>query len=48
MNNWFIRLFAEELKVVYEEKSFRLKSFTGRSNVPDDRGEPQHLIITYN
>lgn len=47
VSSWLVRLFADELKVAYDAKTFRLKSFAGRSNIPDDRGEPQQVVISY-
>ncbi|MBN8537157.1 MAG: hypothetical protein J0M15_08885 [Deltaproteobacteria bacterium] len=46
-SNWFFRLFAGELKVVYDSKTKQLKSFAGRSNILDDLGKPQDVVISY-
>ena len=46
-SNWLFRLFASELRVVYESKSMRLKSFRGRSNILDDLGKAQDVVILY-
>lgn len=47
VSSWLIRLFAEELRVVYDAKTLRLKSFIGRGNVISDQGKPQDVTITY-
>lgn len=46
-SNWLVRLFADEIRVVYDAGSMRLKSFAGRSNIPDDSGEAQNVTISY-
>lgn len=46
-SNWLIRLFAHELRVIYDLKSMRLKSFVGRSNILDDTGKAQDVAIQY-
>ncbi len=46
-SSWFIRLFAKELKVVYEAKTMKLKSFSGLSNIMDDSGNSQDVTIDY-
>lgn len=46
-SNWLFRLFADELKVVYDGKSKKLKSFAGRSNILNDAGEAQNVVISY-
>ena len=46
-SSWFVRLFAQELRVTYDSKNRRLKSFIGRSNILDDSGKPQDVIIDY-
>lgn len=46
-SNWFISLIADELRVVYDSKSMKLKSFIGRSNISDDSGKPQDVVIQY-
>ena len=46
-SSWIVRLFAEELRVVYDSKSMRLKSFAGRSNILDDSGNSQDVVILY-
>ena len=46
-SSWLVQLFAHELKVVYEAKRMRLKTFVGRSNIPDDSGKTQDVVIDY-
>ncbi len=46
-SNWLIRLFASELKVVYDLKRMRIKSFAGRSNILSDKGSAQDVVIHY-
>lgn len=46
-NSWLIRLFAKELTVVYDSKTKRLKSFSGRSNILDPSGKAQDVTIRY-
>lgn len=46
-SSWIARIFAEELRVVYDSKRMRLKSFAGRSNVLDESGKAQDVVIDY-
>lgn len=46
-SNWLVRFFADELKVSYDSKNKQLKSFAGRSNILDDSGKSQDVVITY-
>jgi hypothetical protein len=46
-SSWFLRLFADELRVSYDAKNRKLKSFVGRSNILDDSGNPQDVAISY-
>lgn len=46
-SSWLIRLFASELRVIYDAKDKRLKSFIGKSNILDDAGNPQDVVIEY-
>lgn len=46
-NSWLLRLFASELTVVYDSKTKRLKSFSGRSNILDPSGKAQDVTIRY-
>ena len=45
--NWFLGIFAGELKVVYDSKDRKLKKFSGRSNILNDRGQSQDVDINY-
>ncbi len=47
-SSWFLRLIAGEIRVTYDLKSMKLKSFQGRSNLVDDSGRPQDVYIIYN
>lgn len=46
-SSWFVRLFADELRVVYDSEKKQLKSFAGRSNILDDAGKSQDVEIRY-
>lgn len=46
-SNWFLGLIADELRTVYDSKTMKLKSFTGRSNILDDSGKSQDVVIHY-
>ncbi len=47
-SKWYLRLIADELRAVYDSKNMRIKSFTGRSNILDDSGNSQIVVIHYN
>lgn len=46
-SSWFLRLFANELRVAYDAKTKQLKTFSGRSNILDDFGQSQDVTISY-
>lgn len=46
-SSWLINLFAGEISVVYDSKTKKLKSFSGRSNILDDSGKAQDVLIDY-
>lgn len=48
-SSFFIRIFSNDLKLAYEvfEKRPRLKSFQGRSNICDKKGNYQDVVINY-
>lgn len=46
-SHWLLRIFVHELKVVYDAKSKRLKSFSGISNIMDDSGKAHDVTIDY-
>lgn len=46
-SSWFIRMFIDELRITYDSKSLRLKSFSGRSNILNDQERPQKVSIDY-
>lgn len=46
-SNWLLRIFASELRVVYDPKNMKLKSFSGRSNILNDAEKSQDVTITY-
>lgn len=43
----FLRLFLDELKVEYDVKSKQLVKYVGLSNLPDDSGRDQNVLIEY-
>ncbi len=45
--NLLFRIFAGELKAVYDAKTMRLKSFSGRSNILNDSQQAQDVEISY-
>lgn len=45
--NWILRMFAPYIEVVYAIKTRRLLQFRGPSNVPDDKGKMQNVVIKY-
>lgn len=47
INNRFFRLFLSELKVEYDTKSKQLVKYVGLSNLPDDSGRDQNVLIDY-
>jgi hypothetical protein len=46
-SSWILRFFADELRVVYDPKDMRIKSFMGKSNILDDSMKSQNVTITY-
>ena len=46
-SSWLIRLFANELSVTYDAKNLKLKTFEGQSNLLDDSGKSQKVLINY-
>lgn len=46
-SSWFLRFFANELRVIYDSKTMQIKSFEGRSNILDDSGNSQDVAIHY-
>lgn len=47
IDNWFIGMFAPELKVTYDKKTKRILAFDGVTNVLDEDGEVQDLVIEF-
>lgn len=45
--SWIIRMFFEELVVDYQKDSKKLVSYFGRSNIVDELGKPQNVLIKY-
>ncbi len=45
--SWFMRLVAPHLEVAYDKTNKNLMEFTGPSNVLDDAGNTQDVVITY-
>lgn len=46
-SHWFVRFFAGELRIIYDSKNKKLKSFAGKSNILDDSGKAQDVVISY-
>lgn len=46
-SHWLLRLFASELRVLYDTKNMQIKLFSGRSNILDAFGNSQNVIIQY-
>ncbi len=46
-STWFVRLFAGELRVSYDVKDKKIRSFSGRSNIKDNSGNSQDVFISY-
>lgn len=46
ITNWVLRLFADKIIVTYDADTKRLMSYEGLTNIPDDQGKNQSLIIT--
>ncbi len=46
-SHWLARLFVRELKVAYDAKTKRLKSYAGISNIMDDSGKSLNVKIDY-
>lgn len=46
-SNVIVRLFVDELRVIYDSKKMRLKRFSGRSNILDNGGKVQNVTIDY-
>ncbi len=47
ISNWFLRLVAPSLKLVYDKKNSRLVKYEGVSNLLTDQGEQQNVTIKY-
>lgn len=46
-SSWLLSFFTQELKLIYDSKTLQLKSFSGRSNILDDKGKAQEVSISY-
>lgn len=46
-SNFFISMFADELSLSYDKVSRKLMSFQGRSNICDENGDYQDVLISY-
>lgn len=46
-SNFFISMFSDQLRLSYDKTSRKLSSFQGRSNICDEAGEYQDVLITY-
>jgi hypothetical protein len=47
IGNWFLRMFAPKLKLVYDEKTRHLLSYEGLSNLKDEKGNMMNVTIEY-
>lgn len=47
IDNWFLRLFAPKLKLVYQRKTPRLLRYSGLSNIRDEKKEMMNVDIRY-
>ena len=47
VNNWFAKVFLKPILLVYDDQSMRLMAFRGLSNLKNDAGEAQSVLITY-
>lgn len=47
IDNWFLRMFAPKLELVYDRKKSRLLSYKGLSNIRDKDKEIMNVEITY-
>jgi len=47
LDNWFLRIFAPELELVYDRELRKLVRYEGISNIQDEDGDNQDVIITY-
>lgn len=45
--NWFIRLFAPNLELEYDQEKRKLISYTGPSNIRDEDGNIQRVSVVY-
>jgi hypothetical protein len=43
----FLRMFVKKIKVIYDLKSKALLRYQGISNIMDDQGKPQDVLISY-
>ena len=47
ISNWFLRMFAPSLKLVYDKVKGRLHKYSGISNISDEKNERQDVNIEY-
>jgi hypothetical protein len=47
IDNWFLRLFAPKLELLYDRKTKRLLSYSGLSNMKDSKNELMKVRIIY-
>ncbi len=45
INNWFLRMFADHISVEYDPNTRRLMTYSGLTNIPNDKGDNQSLLI---
>jgi hypothetical protein len=47
IDNTLLSFFAPKLKIIYDQKTKRLLEYQGLSNLEDEKGKAQSVIITY-
>lgn len=47
VDNWFLRIFAPKLELVYSPKGGDLMAYYGNSNIETDKGKQQKVYIEY-
>ena len=45
INNWFLKMFADHISVEYDPTTKRLMTYSGLTNIPNDKGDNQSLLI---
>lgn len=45
ITNWFLKMFADHISVEYDPKTKRLMTYSGLTNIQNDKGDSQSLLI---